>query len=158
MTRFGHRFKIRFEYLLECDTGNSIQDTSVSEIQFKTRVSARTICLMHMSDGVLFTGLMEMHSIGDLEMLTGNSIQNTSVSSHHHTWESSSWDMYELISVSWTWKCIRSSSDEDILVSSGRLGWRWFRLGTALPHATAHSDQRTGGFAQQELLLCFHDT
>ena len=41
---------------------------------------ARTICLMHMSDGVFFTGLMEMHSIGDLEMLTGNSIHNTSVS------------------------------------------------------------------------------
>ena len=38
------------------------------------------ICLMQMSDGVFFTGLMEMHSIGDLKMLTGNSIQNTSVS------------------------------------------------------------------------------
>ena len=55
------------------------------EIRFKTRVSARTICLMHMSDGVFFTGLMEMHSIGDLEMLTGNSIQNMSVSSLHRT-------------------------------------------------------------------------
>jgi hypothetical protein len=62
------------------------------EIRFKARVSARTICLMHMSDGVLFTGLMEMHSIGDLEMLTGNSIHNTSVSSHH-------------MSDAETWKC-----------------------------------------------------
>ena len=61
-------------------TGNS---KCSQEIRFKTRVSARTIYLMHMSDGVLFTGLMEVHSIGDLEMLTGNSIQHTSVSSHH---------------------------------------------------------------------------
>ena len=50
------------------------------------------ICLMQMSDGVFFTGLMEMHSIGDLEMLTGNSIHNTSVSSHH-------------MSDAETWKC-----------------------------------------------------
>ena len=28
-----------------------------------------------------------------------------------------------------------SSSDEDILVSSGRLGWRWFRLGNASDRA-----------------------
>ena len=48
-------------------------------------VSSSSDLGMVSSDGVLFTftGLMEMHSIGDLEMLTGNSIQNTSVSSHH---------------------------------------------------------------------------
>ena len=27
------------------------------------------------------------------------------------------------------------ASDEDILVSSGRLGWKWFRLGTASDRA-----------------------
>ena len=83
---------------LECmrssSEGNFVWETwkCSQEIRFKTRVSARTICLMHMSDGVLFTGLMEMHSIGDLEMLTGNSIHNTSVSSHH-------------MSDAETWKC-----------------------------------------------------
>ena len=57
-------------------------------------VSSSSDLGMVSSDGVLFTftGLMEMHSIGDLEMLTGNSIHNTSVSSHH-------------MSDAETWKC-----------------------------------------------------